>query len=337
MSENRDNQLRIIEALIAPKSVYDFILALNTPDDRSPYKRKLINEIIEGVNIETILGELEVLSEINQQLTEKQRQEKIREWQEEESYELMKTSQAVQFQAEKENELKTIAMNLDIEKRIEYLTEVLHEESPKKEEYKQTYQEAKEELKAIDQAWEAREKNMALTFIEAHKKEHHYPSNAIGGSYHHQIGFKHEDEKRLMKAFTTAAPKKLIKMNAEVIDEAGDDTKKMQTAAHTMAAKGDCVRSLQVLAELSRMRETKQKKNHHTLKPSSLKKLCKRYKLHTKLDKDKEDIFNAIKKHKKMKAAKEKLLLIDNAEKLLKHAQKEYQNKGLMLTSGKAK
>ena len=71
MALNRDRQREIIEALIAPKSIFDIILALNTPDDRSPYKKNLENKITEGVSMEELMDVIQILLEVAHNMTQK--------------------------------------------------------------------------------------------------------------------------------------------------------------------------------------------------------------------------------------------------------------------------
>lgn len=318
MARNRDEQLLIIEALNAPKSIFDILLALNTPDERSPYKKELENKIIEGVNFEEFLEIIEVLLEISRTVSEKMREEVILERLNEKSYEQLQSRLAFQFNADAAKSRANVS-RMSIENRIAHLTMLLAVELPKKQAYESRKEELKTEMKNIEKNWTNRQTESAKTFYDS------FESKMKNGELDFKVKLEPEHKVRLEKAFQIAPPEKLIKANEAVIKEAGDDEKKVEQVANSMAVKSDFVRNLQVLTETGRIEhENSNKKDEEYFpKPSRIKELNKKLPIESNVKEDKKDIADAIKCDRELKQTEKKLVRNEVLEDKLEAAKKD--------------
>lgn len=330
MALNRSKQRKVIEALIAPKSIFDIMLALNTPDDRSPYKKNLENKIFENVSMEEIMDFVDLLLEISHDMTEKMRETIVRERLNEKSYEQLQSRQAFQFnQNAAQSEARIKATRLSVENRIAYLTEMLAIELPKKKEYEKNREELNKEIKKVETKWEKRHAESAEKFYDS------FETKVNNGALGKEIKLTPEHKERINTAYKTATPEKLTKLNEAAIKEAivkdpvtneeKLDDKKLDDVAKSMAAKDDFVRNLQVLTEAGRIKhENSSKKDEEYFpKPTEIKELNKQFPIESSQDKDKKAIKKTIKCNHELKQTEKKLVMIDTMEEKLEAAKKE--------------
>ncbi len=333
MARNRDEQLQIIEALISPRSIFDIMLVLNTPGDCSPYKKELDNKIIEGVSFEDFLEVVEVLLEISREVSLKMREELVRERLDQISYEQLQTKLAFQFNLSVTKEPKKVS-SLSLENRIENLTAILAIELRKKPTYESKREALKAEIKTIEKSWANREKESANAFYAT------YEAKMKSGALGRQIELTPAHEERMKKAFETAPPEKLIKLNQDVIKEAydadrkiefnakkevGEEQKNLDQVCQSMAAKNDFIRNLQVLTEAGRIEhENSDKKDKEYFpKPTRIKQLNQALRFKSTVNEDKNDIAQTIKLDRELKETERKLVRIDVIEEKLETAKKE--------------
>lgn len=309
---DRDKLYALAEALAAPKTVYEIIMALNAPDNLSPYKKKMTDMILEEVSLEIFIEKLYEIYEIDKAQEEVRRENILQGLKDEKAAEQIIHREAFQYATDRPRRLLERGDNImELELKAKYLQDILNVERPKLDEYEKGVVANKKVLTDVESKWESHQKIQSEKYSDAVEELYSLPS-----------GMK----ERLEKAFMMVPPSKLLQINRQIIREVGDDEKMIEQCANTMAQKGGFIRELKTLDILGStdVRMTGQEaveKNgvveESVLKPSALLALRKKIPPMPKVDKEKEMLVDAIRADNKRADFQSKATKVYAMEKAL--------------------
>src|SRR3990167_9014193 len=154
---NRDEQLRLAEALSNPKTVDEIIMALSAPDNLSPFKKQMIDWIVQEVTLEEFIKKLFIILEITKEKEEARRQNIIQS--------MRDITSAEQIFALRGGKPKPIHPRnesvYELESKIDSLNKFLEQERKKIPAYQNTINECQQALVVLDKSWVQRQSNKA--------------------------------------------------------------------------------------------------------------------------------------------------------------------------------
>lgn len=229
----RNELYALAKALATPTTLYEIIMALNSPDHLSPYKKLMTDMILAEVTLEVFINELYIIYEIDKVHEEERRTAVLQALKDEKAAEYLILRQDFEYATKQPRRLLERGDNImELEFKAKLLQDFLNVERPKLEGYEKKIAKNKQKLTQIDTAWGIRQKDNATNYIAEFDKLDNE------GNKKYKFELSEETKASLEKVFITPPPSKLLQINRHLIREAGDDEKKIGQYANTIALKG---------------------------------------------------------------------------------------------------
>ncbi len=158
--QKRDEQIRLAEALANPQTIDEIIMALSAPDNLSPFKKQMIDWIVQEVTLEQFIEKLFMVLEITKAKEEMRRQDIIQTMRDNASSEQLSSLRARKPQPILPRQESTF----ELESKIDSLNKLLQEERKKKQQYEDTVTRCEQTFVKLDTRWTERQTTKAKEY-----------------------------------------------------------------------------------------------------------------------------------------------------------------------------